>query len=746
MEIFSMPNKYPPLTIPLLTQLTDKELQSHYLNHVDRTVEIVSLLTQITDQDLVSKIFNLALEVDLFLSASLSSFIIPELQGIIIDKIDELEVPITLKIELLLRNKSKEAISYLCDLFVSKNQYQRKSMYDHDNEYDDILYSSIEAIIDLDPNTAAILLIENFYTDGHYSSAQDRLSRIAIAEADLPILTESNKVAVINVLGKLLERSQDYQENLLLLNALDKIGTEAALKKIRDVLYEEKSLWINPSWIQGLGIVGDTLMVEHLVYLLYFAEEYIDCNETYYEEKTNKIRYEAILGIERLGGDLAFEILHQSLYFITGSNEYPAPWGTITQALFRLDCDRILSSLEQAICSCDTTTRLRTVQILGSWYIDLDDRHLLILLNAIKDPDLEIRNQIALVIRSIIDLTQYPDSRMQVDVTITPQLLNLAITNSILVNHNFHHEMSTKDIRDRVVQKALLEEGDSSFIELLEISQLDRLISDKELIKLAESNYYGSDFRAKAIVQMGKTGDDSVLPRLISFLEDSESSVREASVEGIVELGTVTAIPTILSIAINPKLVMSLVWYLEEMRKNNRTSKGFDLFVKNRELSKELLDIAEKTIIDIAFKESRHTVMPILCLGAIGSSDEAVLIIDKILKKGYHRYDMAFRSLARIDNELAIHKISEYLLAHSHLSNQMSGELRQVYKLGIVPQLWKCEKNNYSRTLSSIIAIIQEKEGLYNPDFSNQYHPLFEPSYPRLRSFLLGDNPSSVHP
>jgi hypothetical protein len=60
-------------------------------------------------------------------------------------------------------------------------------------------------------------------------------------------------------------------------------------------------------------------------------------------------------------------------------------------------------------------------------------------------------------------------------------------------------------------------------------------------------------------------------------------------------------------------------------------------------------------------------------------------------------------------------------------------------RLGIVPHLWECERNHYSGTLSDIITTIQEREGLYNPDFSDRSHPLFEPSYPRLRHFLLGD-------
>jgi hypothetical protein len=64
---------YAPLTISLLSQLTDRELQSNYLNYLDLTPEIATLLTQITDspeerlrqRDLALRIVNLALEVHL---------------------------------------------------------------------------------------------------------------------------------------------------------------------------------------------------------------------------------------------------------------------------------------------------------------------------------------------------------------------------------------------------------------------------------------------------------------------------------------------------------------------------------------------------------------------------------------------------------------------------------------------------------------------------------------------------------
>jgi HEAT repeat protein len=746
-------NTYPALTISLLSQLTNRELQANYLNHLDRTSEVASLLTQITDPDLALRIVNLALEVDLNLGASLTRSLAPELQKIIVDGIDRLEIPTTLKIELLRRTKSEAALSYLHNLFAIKNQYCRTSIYDHDRERDGIVYNAMDAIIDLDPNLAVSLLIETFSKrNSIFSVAEDRISRIAIAVAEKSILSESTKAVVIDTLVSVLDTSPTddyYNYECPALDALGKIRTESAIAKIRDILNEDKSLWLNPTWIQSLGGVGEAPMVEHLLYLLYFAEEYIDLpfgdpitkeDKPEYDLKTNTLRCEAILGIEKLGRDLAFDILHQSLYFIADSNEYPAPWGTITQSLFRLDSDRILKCLEQAICDRDSAVRLRVVNILGSWYVDLDDRHLLILLNALEDPDLEVRDQIAFVIRSIIRHAQYYDRRMAVTIDITPQLLALAKTNPTFVAHNFYRDLATKNIGDRIVQRELLEEGDRDFIKLLNISQLDRLISDVDLIELVrDSDYIWSDFRDDAIVQMGKIGGSLALPKLISLLKDADFSIIEAAVKGIAEIDSIDIIPTLLSLASDSKLATTLIWHLELMRKVNVKIPALDLLLVDRELANNLLDVAEKTIVDTAIKESNNSVGLVFCLGAIGSTNEAVLVLDKLIKGGYHHFHYVLRSLARIDNQLAIDKLSEYLFADSDKANHMRDELRQVYKLGIVPHLWKCERNHYSGSVFDIIETIQEKEGLYNPDFSDRSHPLFEPYTARLRYFLLGD-------
>jgi HEAT repeat protein len=739
---------YPALTISLLSQLTNQELQSNYLNHLNLTTEITSLLSQMTDKDLALRIVNLALEVDLCLGASLTSSIDPTLQKIVADGIDRLEIPIYLKIELWRRTKSKAALAYLQDLFIFKNQYRQKSIYDYDPDRDDIVRMAMDAIIDIDRNLAAALLIEALYDNRSYASSAAMLSELATVAAEAPMLTELIKPETIEAVSDLFHRScNDIHRHAI--DILGKIGTESAITKIRDILHDDKSRWLHLAWIQGLGVVGETPMVEQLLDLLYFADEYIERtpdepiereNEEYYEREANELRCEAILGIERLGGDLAFELLHRSLYWTIDSNEDPNPLEAITQALFRLDRDLASNALECAIHSDDPAIRMRVATVLGRWYISIDDRQLSILLDALNDPDPEVDKKITDGIRTIVNFAQNTDGRIPISVDLTPQILNLAATNPQIANYYFPDYLATRDIGDRLVQKELIEEVDLSFINLLNITQLDRLISDVELTDLLKQpDDCIADVRARAIVQMGKIGDDSVLTRLISLLEDPEYSARVSAVEGIVEIGSVATIPILLSLATNPELVMTLIWYLETLRKEGRTATGLDLLLADRRLASNFLDIAEKTIVDIAVEESPRSVMTVLCLGAIGSSDEAVLAIDKIIKNGYHHYHFALRSLARIDNELAIHKISAYLFDNNSFANLMRGELRQVCRLGIIPHLWTCQRNNYSSALDDLIATTQTRAGLYNPDFSDRSHPLFEPSYPRLRHILLAN-------
>ena len=271
-------NIYPALTISLLDRLTDRELQSNYLNHLDRTSEIASLLTQIADKDLALRIVNLALEVDLCLGASLTSSIVPELQQIVVDRINALEVPTRLKIELWHKTKSKAALPYLQDIFVFKHQ-QPNDLYGERT-----ISSSMSAIACIDRDLAVALLIEDLSDSNWNRNAAEHLSRL-------------NPVEAIEHLAPLLSDAHltsHWDGKHLAMTALEEIGTNEAINKIREVL-ADKNLWSQRPYIYGLGIVADPAMVEHLIYLLYQPEQYIHrsieypASEEYYQKEADDL-------------------------------------------------------------------------------------------------------------------------------------------------------------------------------------------------------------------------------------------------------------------------------------------------------------------------------------------------------------------------------------------------------------------------------------------------------------------------
>ncbi len=105
----------------------------------------------------------------------------------------------------------------------------------------------------------------------------------------------------------------------------------------------------------------------------------------------------------------------------------------------------------------------------------------------------------------------------------------------------------------------------------------------------------------------------------------------------------------------------------------------------------------------------------------------------------YDDIDQAILSLANIGTEQAMSALLSFLPDLDRCYSWIAIQFYRLGKLGLVPQLWSAVRQFYSDRSSETISRIQEREGLYNPDFSDRSHPLFEPPRPRLRHMLLGD-------
>jgi HEAT repeat protein len=346
---------FPPLTISLLAQISDQDLQSNYLNHVDQTDEVASLLAQIEDKDLALKVINLALEVDLILGSKLTSSSSPEVQAVIVEQIDRLEIPIALKLELWHQTKSKSALPHLQSIFFLKLHYQ-------DAGYD-LTESSIAAIIDIDPEQAIILLRESQYDSRFSARAALLLAKIAPSEA-------------IKLLAGLLNKphfTSDWDGKHLAMQALGDIGTDEAINKIREFL-ADRCYWSESAYIHGLGIVAEPAMVDHLVYLLSQPED------------TDDLCLYAIEALECVGEKM-FDCLHRALYWLKFDEDRCYVFHKILEILFKWDYERTMISLEGAIQSYDPTVRVRAAMALSSSYILIADRNILTLLSTLASSE-----------------------------------------------------------------------------------------------------------------------------------------------------------------------------------------------------------------------------------------------------------------------------------------------------------------------------------------------------------------------
>jgi HEAT repeat protein len=694
-------NIYPALTISLLNQLTDRELQSNYLNHLvgvaspseNRASEIASLLAQITNKDLALRIVNLALEVDLCLGASLTSSLVPELQQIIVDRINALEIPTRLKIELWHKTKSKAALPYLQDIFIFKNRQP------NDLHGEQTISSSISAIACIDRDLAVMLLTEDLSDSNWNRNAAEHLSRL-------------NPVEAIEHLAPLLNDSRltsQWDGKHLAMTALEEIGTDEAINKIREVL-ADKNLWSQRPYVYGLGIVADPVMVEHLIYLLYEPEQYIQrsieypASEEYYKNEADDLRDQAIDALERVGGEKVFDWLHQAMYWISSNTDrYYTSFNKIVELLFKLDCDRTLTALEGAIQSYDPEVRKRAAIALSDWNVPVTNRNIIILLNAINDLDLDVQLEIVDCIREKIDVIHR--GHYSNNLNITPELIDRAIsdTKPIILKYINHPDL---EIRDRAIRQ---------------LSTID--VEERHLI---ECVYIDSP---------------TDLPTQLKLLHDPKRDIRESAVISIVGLGTAEIFPTVLELASNSELVALLISELEKLADDNLSAPIFSEFHRDRDITLKFIETAERTNIENIRNKTHYVNGEVFALQAIGD-DLSITALQEILEAddSYTDVDQSIPVLASIGTERAVSVLLSFLPDIDKFYGWIAIQFYRLGKLGLVPQLWAAAHQFYSDRSSETISRIQEREGLYNPNFSDRSHPLFEPSYPRLRQFLLRDS------
>ncbi len=266
-------------------------------------------------------------------------------------------------------------------------------------------------------------------------------------------------------------------------------------------------------------------------------------------------------------------------------------------------------------------------------------------------------------------------------------------------------------------------------------------IEHKDLpILLTYLKYDSIELRAGVARNIGQAGDDSIVPILLELIHDAELKIREAAVISLVALGIAAIFPTILELANNPELVAILINELGNLEQEKPQAAIFEEFHLDKSVTLKFIETAEQTIVENIRNKTHHVNGEVFALQEIGG-DLAITALQEILiaDDSYADVDQSIPTLANIGTEQAMSILLSFLPDLDIFYGWIAIQFHNLGKLGLIPLLWSAERQVHSYRGSELIATIQEREGLYNPDFSDRSHPLFEPPRNRLRHFLLGD-------
>jgi hypothetical protein len=97
------------------------------------------------------------------------------------------------------------------------------------------------------------------------------------------------------------------------------------------------------------------------------------------------------------------------------------------------------------------------------------------------------------------------------------------------------------------------------------------------------------------IIEANKEHED--LHTLLKLLEDPDIETQQWAVASIVELGIVEVFPIVLKLANHPELVETLIWELKQSYELSPDREIFNEFHRDREVTIEFLETAEKSLI-----------------------------------------------------------------------------------------------------------------------------------------------------
>ena len=231
--------------------MDDERLQHFYLNYFKWTEPLAFMLSLLRDEVQAVRVVRLALEVDLMLGARLAGEVQREFQQRTVGLVDELDVPWSLKVELLGEVRSDEAIPRLLKLVEDSDSDVRSSVADALGKIGE--EKVIPGLLKLDEH-----------------------SDFSVSSSAVCALGNIGEEKAIPILLKLVEHS-DFSVRSCAAEALGNIGGEKAIPGLLK-LVEHSDSDVGSSAAFALGRIGDEKAIPGLLKLVEHSDSDVRSN------------------------------------------------------------------------------------------------------------------------------------------------------------------------------------------------------------------------------------------------------------------------------------------------------------------------------------------------------------------------------------------------------------------------------------------------------------------------------------
>ncbi|MEM8717894.1 MAG: HEAT repeat domain-containing protein [Cyanobacteria bacterium P01_G01_bin.39] len=658
--------------LPKLDSLSHEEVKRDYLNYLKWTEPIALMLALVEQEEQAVRIVQLALEVDLNLAARLAGEVKPEFQETTVGLINEIRVPVSLKIKFFENTRiNKDVLSLIKALSGVEEVRWRATAVLGQLRSETALKSLIQALKykSLYVRRSIVIALEEIGSEKAVPSLikalNDKDSEVRWRATNALEKIDSRKTFPLLIQAL---QDKDYDVRRRAAEALGQIGSETAVSHLIQAL-QDKDYDVRRSSAEALGQIGSKTAVPHLIQAL---------NHNFYD-----VRRRAVEALGQIGSETAVSHLIQALQ----DKDHDVRRSS-AEALGQIGSKTAVPHLIQALNHNFYDVRRRAADALGQIGSKI----------AVKTLVLTLKDDYSDVRKSAVKALGKIGSEIAV-----PNIIN-ALNNekNYYVRRNAASALGEIGSETAIPYLIKTLNDTDSDIRNIAASALGKIYSKTTVPYLIQAlqheNYY---VRRNAASALGEIGSEIAVPNLINALNDIDSDVRRITVSALGKIGSEIAVPSLIQTLSNDKT---------DIQKRAASALGI---------------IGAETAIPSLIKAMKNNSSGIRrrvasALGKIGSENATPILVQALNDKTYSVRIRAAVALGEIGSETAVPALIKALKDKDYwVRKKAVVALGKIGSATILERLWKLQLATNEIYISDAIEKIQARCQFYNYEIFN---------------------------